>query len=76
MSKASRFHQAKELSSDEEKHNFDPQQEFLDTLDYLLHRQQQEDCDTIIQQLNNKPSSDWSVAERQLYLKAISARAT
>jgi DNA primase len=76
MSKASRFHQAKELSSDEEKHNFDPQQEFLDTLDYLLQRQQQEDCDTIIQQLNNKPSSDWSAAERQLYLKAISARAT
>jgi DNA primase len=82
MSKASRFHQAKELSSNEEKHSlgpqqeFDPRQEFLDTLDYLLQRQQQQDCDTIIQQLNNKPSSDWSAAERQLYLKAISARAT
>lgn len=75
LNKADLFRHAKELSSDEEKHNFNPKQELLDTLKHLLQRQQQEDCETIISQLNNKPSSQWSTAEKQLYLKAIAARA-
>jgi DNA primase len=75
IAKASRFRHAKELSGETENHTFNPQQEFSDTLEHLAQQQQQQDCETIIQQLNNKPTSDWSDAEKQLYRKAIVARA-
>lgn len=75
MDNAAVFHHAQELTSNEEKHNFNPKEEFLDALRLLSLQQQQQDCDTIIQQLNNKPSNEWSAAEKQLYLNAIAARA-
>lgn len=75
ITKAGLFHHAKNLSAETEKQTFDPKPEFIETLQYLLQCQQQDDCETIIQQLNSKPPGDWSASERQLYLKAIKARA-
>jgi DNA primase len=75
MDKATVFHHAKNLTSTEDKQSFNPQHELLDALNALIQQQQKHDCDTIIQQLNSKPSSQWSAAEKQLYLKAIAARA-
>lgn len=75
LNKATLFHRAKEISSDNEKHRFNPEQEFSDTLKSLLHQQQQLDCNRIIEQLDNKPPQDWTDAEKQLYRKAIAARA-
>ena len=69
------FHHAQELTQTEEKHAFNPKEEFCDALNLLQEQQQQKDCDTIIQQLNNKPTNQWSDAEKQLYRKAIAARA-
>jgi DNA primase len=76
ISKASLFQRASELSHHEENHHFNPEQEFIDTLEYLSQQQRQKDCETIIQQLNQKPPKEWSDAEKQLYLKAINSRAT
>jgi DNA primase len=69
------FHHAQELTQEKEKHSFDPKEEFCDALNLLQQQQQQQDCDAIIQQLNNKPTNQWSDAEKQLYRKAIAARA-
>lgn len=75
LNKATLFHQARELSSNHEKHRFNPHQEFIDTLDALRHHQQQLDCNRVIEQLDNKPHGEWTDAEKQLYRKAIAARA-
>jgi DNA primase len=75
ISQSDVFHHAQELTQEEEKHSFNPKEEFGDALYLLQQQQQQKDCDTIIQQLNNKPTNQWSDAEKQLYRKAIAARA-
>lgn len=54
---------------------FNIEKEFIATLDHIKQGLQQLDCDNIIEQLNNKPITDWSDAEKQLYRKAINARA-
>jgi DNA primase len=81
MDKAAVFHHAKNLSrSDnvsniEENREFNPANQFQDTLAALLKEQQEKDCNAIIEQLQKKPSSEWSAAEKQLFSKAIAARA-
>lgn len=75
IGKSGLFKHALELSSDDEKHTFNPEGEFIDTLNAIALKQQQQDCEKIIQQLNSKSPSEWSKAEKQLYLKAIAARA-
>ncbi|MGS2717125.1 DNA primase [Eionea flava] len=73
--KAAIFYHANDLTHTDEKQSFNPQQELVDAIQLLTQQQQQRDCDNIIEQLNNKPSHEWSAAEKQLYLKAIAARA-
>ena len=74
--KAALFHQARELSANnDEKLQFNPQQEFVDALQHLQQQQQQKDCQSLIKQLESKPYSDWSDTDKQLYSKAIKARA-
>ncbi len=75
LAKASLFQRARELKNDEETGIFDPQQEFIDTLNTLISHQQTINYNSIIEQLNHKPANTWSDAERQLYRKAINARA-
>jgi len=81
MDKAAVFHHAKNLSSAEtlssaeESREFNPTNQFQDTLAAILKEQQERDCNAIIEQLQKKPSSEWSSAEKQLFSKAITARA-
>jgi len=73
LSKADLFHHAHGLATNEEKQLFKPQQEFLDTLQKLTAQQEQQDCNLIVEQLNNKPPEQWTETEKQLYRKAIMA---
>lgn len=62
-------------TSDEAHTLFNIEKEFIATLNHIKQGLQQLDYDNIIKQLNSKPISDWSEAEKQLYRKAINARA-
>lgn len=55
--------------------SFDLQKEFLDAIHHLQKRQQGRDCHAIIQQLNARPVSEWTEADKQLYSQAIVDRA-
>ncbi len=75
IDKASLFRHAQNLTEDDEKHAFDAQKEFHDSIDFLVKRQQEEECDKLIDRLNKKAPNEWSESEKQLYRKAINARA-
>lgn len=78
ITKATRFgfyYANKQSNSDEQSALFNIEKEFVDTLQHISNTEQQQSCNTIIQQLDNKPRAEWSDAEKQLYLKAINARA-
>jgi DNA primase len=68
------FHHIKELDQQGE-HKFDPEKEFLDAISHLQKQQETQDCQSIIQQLNDKPLNTWTEAEKQLYNQAIASQA-
>jgi DNA primase len=69
------YHQNKHCTDDNQPTLFNIEKEFADALQHICNTEQQQQCDTIIQQLDNTPRSQWSDAQKQLYLKAINARA-
>jgi DNA primase len=75
LSKGLLFHHVSELNQDQKEHNFNPEEEFSDAIQHLQKQQQDEDCLSIIQQLNAKPLETWTEAEKQLYGNAIVAKA-
>ena len=70
MSKMALFHRARELSTVDLLNPFNPLQEFTDVLDYLKKHLKQEDCDTIVRKLNQKPFSEWTNEDKQRYREA------
>lgn len=69
------YHQNKHCTDDNQPTLFNIEKEFADALQHICNTEQQQQCDAIIQQLDNTPRSQWSDAQKQLYLKAINARA-
>ena len=70
MGKITLFHRARELSTEDREHPFDPSQEFAAALHHLKKRVQQQNFDAIVQRLNQKPLGEWSNADKLLYRKA------
>jgi len=68
------FYQAKQLMEKKQNNAFDAEEEFKDIVQYLILEVQRSSCHDIIQQLNAKPTSEWTEAEKSLYLKALQSK--
>ena len=72
MDQATLFQHASELSVKDQRYPFDPSREFNDALHHLKRDIEQQNCETIVQRLNQKPFSEWSHSDKQLYRKVTS----
>ena len=71
MGKMTLFHRARKLSTVDPLSPFNPLQEFTDVLNYLKKHLKQQDCDTIVRRLNQKPFSEWTNEDKQRYRDAV-----
>ena len=67
------FSDAQKVSNQKETVIYSLEAEFADSIKHLIKQSMQQRCQSIIQQLNQKPHDEWTESERQLYQKAIIA---
>jgi len=65
------FYQADQLMEKKQNNSFNASDEFVDIVKHLVQSIQKESCENIIKQLNAKPTSQWTDAEKNLYMKAL-----
>ena len=65
------FYQARQLMEKKDHNHFNAEDEFVDVVQHLVEQVKRSSCDDIIRQLNAKPPSQWTEAEKSLYLKAL-----
>ncbi len=73
LEKGTLYYHIDDLKHEKEEHAFNYEQEFVDTVSRLTQQQMRKDCQSVLEQLNNKPLHTLTEAEKQLYRNATQA---
>ncbi len=73
LEKGELYYHLEDLKHEKEEHAFNYEREFTDTIAQLTQQQIRKDCQSIVEQLNNKPFHTLTDAEKELYKNATQA---